>query len=190
MDHAAASLGHFQQLFSQQDDPWGYRTRWYEIRKRRLMLAALPQQRYAHAYEPGCANGETTVELAQRCDAVLASDAVPAALVLAQERVRGLSNVQVVQAMTPQQWPPGAFDLVVLGEFVYYLDRTRVGILIERVRASLAASRTVLACHWRHPLDDAQLSAQEVHATLDAQLGLRKACAIADRDFLLDVWCE
>ncbi len=49
------------------DDPFGYRERWYEARKRDLLLASLPRARFAHAWELGCSNGELTAALAPRC---------------------------------------------------------------------------------------------------------------------------
>ena len=55
-------------LYRQDADPWRVRQRWYEERKRALLLASLPQRRYRHAYEPGCGNGELTAELARRCE--------------------------------------------------------------------------------------------------------------------------
>ena len=42
-------------LFEASDDPWSFKSRWYEARKRALTLAALPKLRYGRAYEPGCA---------------------------------------------------------------------------------------------------------------------------------------
>ena len=66
---------HFDDLFRRDANPWGTRTRWYEVHKRMLTIACLPQERYARAFEPGCGAGETTAALALRCDSVLASDA-------------------------------------------------------------------------------------------------------------------
>ena len=51
---------YFEQLYCQDADPWLVRQRWYEERKRALLLASLPQRRYRHAYEPGCGNGCST----------------------------------------------------------------------------------------------------------------------------------
>jgi hypothetical protein len=42
------STAHFQQLYEQADDPWQVRQRWYEQRKRSLLLASLPAPRYRH----------------------------------------------------------------------------------------------------------------------------------------------
>jgi hypothetical protein len=53
----------FATLSADGNDPWDTGS-WYERRKRALMLAALPQERYGTALEPGCGTGELTVELA------------------------------------------------------------------------------------------------------------------------------
>ena len=61
---------YFDGLYKSSDDPWNLREGWYERRKRSLTLALLPRPRYRNAFEPGCANGELTAELATRCDAL------------------------------------------------------------------------------------------------------------------------
>ena len=48
----------FDQLYEHNPDPWAFRERWYEQRKRALTLASVPRQHYASIYELGCANGE------------------------------------------------------------------------------------------------------------------------------------
>jgi hypothetical protein len=178
----------FDRMFAASDDPWGFRTRWYEARKRELVLASLPRQRYATAYEPGCANGELAAALATRCDQVRASDAVAAAVGLARERVASLGNVEVVQAWMPQDWPAARFDLVVLGELGYYLAASALSRLIASARRSLAAEGTLLACHWRHPIDGCTLDGDAVHHALDAELDLARLVHHEERDFVIDVW--
>ena len=38
---------YFDRLFADNDDPWAFRQRWYERRKRALTLALLTRPRYA-----------------------------------------------------------------------------------------------------------------------------------------------
>ena len=87
MPATGSGLAHFQALYSGSDDPWRVRDSWYEQRKRAVLLAALPRQRYASAYEPGCGNGELTAALAQRCVSLLASDGTDAGVALASARL-------------------------------------------------------------------------------------------------------
>src|SRR5258708_3601429 len=114
-------IQYFHELYERGDDPWKLRGGWYEQRKRSLTLALLPRPRYSNAFEPGCANGELTAELAARCDALLAADLNETAVRLARERVAGMPQVRVEQRTVPGEWPTGAgpFDLIVISELAY-----------------------------------------------------------------------
>ncbi|WP_430997563.1 SAM-dependent methyltransferase, partial [Klebsiella pneumoniae] len=63
----------------EQEDPFGYRSRWYEERKRALLLASLSQRQFARGWELGCSNGVLTEALAARCERLLATDISPRA---------------------------------------------------------------------------------------------------------------
>ena len=178
----------FTQLFQQADDPWGFKTRWYESRKRDLTLAALPRQRYRHGYEPGCANGELAAALAARCDQLLVSDGVPAALDQARLRLQGFKQVRFLQGWVPDNWPPGTFDLIVFSEIGFYLDTAQLATLISHMKAALAPDGTLLACHWRHPVAGYALNGDDVHRALAAQLPWRRVARHEEADFLLEVW--
>ena len=180
----------FDALFDGQDDPWGFKTRWYEQRKRAITLAALPRPRYATAYEPGCANGELSAALAGRCDQLLVSDGNTRALTLARARLAALPHVRVLKAWLPDEWPPGRFDLVVISEVAYYLDAATLLDLTDRARQSLTEHGTLLACHWKAPIEGCALTGSQVHAQLDQRLGLHPVLRLDDPDFLLDVWCR
>lgn len=179
----------FDALFEGQDDPWGFKTRWYEQRKRAITLAALPRPRYASAYEPGCANGELSAALADRCDQLLVSDGNTRALTLARARLAALPHVRVLPAWLPAEWPPGRFDLIVISEVGYYLDTAALQDLAVRARQGLDEQGTVLACHWKAPIDGCALTGGQVHEQLGQQLGLPHLLRVDDSDFLLDVWC-
>ena len=118
------STAFFDQLYEQNPDPWAFRERWYEQRKRALTLASLPRQHYGSIYELGCANGELSAGLAQRTDRLLCCDAAARAVELAQQRLSHCPNVEVRQSRLPADWASGRFDLIVLSELGYYLDAT------------------------------------------------------------------
>ena len=144
---------YFAGLYQRSDDPWLLRDRWYERRKRALTLAALPDEHYRRGYEPGCANGELTVELASRCETLLAADLNPAAVELARQRGAHLQNVRVEQRAMPDDWPDGEFDLIVISEVAYYLNEVQLAGLIARIGVSLAEggtrwSQTMRASRW------------------------------------------
>jgi hypothetical protein len=88
----------FASLFREYDDPWKYSTSWYEPRKRDVTLASLPRQRYVSGFEPACAMGVLTLDLAKRCDRLLSCDIPPVAVSKARERTSGVSNVLVEHA--------------------------------------------------------------------------------------------
>lgn len=184
-----AARDSFELLFQGSDDPWQFRTRWYEARKRELVLACLPAARYRLGYEPGCANGELAAALATRCDRLLASDGIAAAVALASHRLQPFSHVEVVQAWVPKDWPDKAFDLVVLSEFGFYLSRDELRKLTLAVRHSLGPQGTLLACHWRHPVEGFALDGDTVHRVLHQRLGLPRLLHHEERDLVIDVWC-
>lgn len=185
-----ASLATFDRVFEHDDDPWAFRTRWYEERKRDVTLAALPQRRYANGFEPGCANGELAAALATRCDHLLASDGSANAVRLARERLEGFDHVRVEQAAMPDDWPDSRFDLIVVSELAYYLPPDALRVFIERCAASLADGGTVVACHWRRPIDGCLMSGDDVHAVFRAVGGWPGLVHHEEADFVLDVWSD
>lgn len=180
---------YFDRMFAENDDPWAFRTRWYEQRKRDLTMATLTRQRYQRVFEPACANGELSVLLAQRCDAMVSMDFSADAVRLATERLKGFSDVAVLQGCLPGDWPGGEFDLIVLSEVAYYLSAQDLSALIDRAVASLSPSGSLLACHWLHPIDGCPLDGRQVHAMLDEQLALHRVVRHEETDFLLELWC-
>jgi SAM-dependent methyltransferase len=180
----------FRSLFARSDDPWMFRSRWYEARKRALTLACLPAPRYGSGYEPGCANGELSAALAERCDRLTISDGVTAAVELARARVAGLPNVRVLQAWVPQQWPDETFDLIVISELGYFLDREQLVLMATKVLSSLRPGGTVLACHWRWPIEQGELDGDTVHQILQQHLQMPRLCSLLEPDFRLDIWCQ
>ena len=179
---------YFDQLFAKNDDPWAFRQRWYERRKRALSLAILTRPRYASIFEPGCANGELSFELAPRCDRLLACDTAAAAVALARSRLLGCPHAEVRQSRLPEQWPTGQFELIVLSELCYYLDAEDLSQLIDQARASLTANGQLLACHWRAPIEGCPQTAEQVHALLQQRLAMPRVASHHDQDFLLDLW--
>lgn len=186
---ASISPAYFEAMFAGNDDPWSFRSRWYEARKRAITLASLPRATYEQAYEPGCANGELSADLAARCSRLLISDGTPRAVDIARDRVSGMRNVEVIEAWVPDEWPGEAFDLVVISELGYFLAPDALDKLIGKARASLRPGGTVLACHWRRPIAGCALNGDEVQSRIGQGLGLPSLTRVVDADFLLDVWC-
>ncbi|MET0264885.1 MAG: class I SAM-dependent methyltransferase [Duganella sp.] len=185
---------HFQQLYTEDADPWKVRQRWYEQRKRSLLMACLPLQRYRRAFEPACGNGELTVALAHRAEYVLATDLSPEAVRLTQQRIHreqpsDAVRVTVRQQVVPQEWPDdGAFDLIVISEMAYYLPEHEVLGLRQRCMESLADNGTLVLCHWRWPFADRQMDSADIHAVFDGTPGMHRLMQHSEADFLLDIW--
>ena len=154
---------YFTRMYEGSDDPWGFRSRWYERRKRDLTLACLPLERYARAFEPGCSVGMLTRDLAPRCAHLEALDPVPAAVEQARHEVAGSDHVRVAQGRVPRHWPEGTFDLVVLSEMLYYFDDAELHAVMGRTLASARPGATVVAVHWRHPAEGHVRTGDEVH---------------------------
>ena len=182
------SPDYFQQLFDASDDPWSFRTRWYEKRKRDLMLATLPRQRYQRVFEPACANGELSAMLAERSESLLCQDLNAKAVGLARTRLGHLPHVSVEQARIPDDWPDGMFDLIVLSEVGYFLDAKAWHQVIENTLLSLSPEGGVLACHWLHPIDGCSQDGRDVHSALAERLRLHRLVRHEEADFVLEFW--
>ncbi|OJW02531.1 MAG: hypothetical protein BGO47_12645 [Microbacterium sp. 67-17] len=178
----------FEDFYARHDDPWGFETRWYEERKRAVLLAALPNRRLGSVLEIGCATGLLTAPLAARSDRVLALDASERAVDRARRRLASADHVTVSRAHVPTQWPDGEFDTVVLSEVGYYFDSDDLDTLIDRIDAALTDDGIVVACHWRHPVAEYPLTGDRVHHTLRRVPGWRRIALHEEDDFVLEVF--
>jgi SAM-dependent methyltransferase len=178
----------FDRMYAESDDPWGFATRWYERRKYALTLAALPRPRYARALEMGCSIGVLTVELAARCDQLLAVDASAEAVRQATARTAHLPQVTVEQRRLPDEHPAGTFDLVVLSEIGYYFSPGDLAAVIDAAVTALIAGGTLVAVHWRHPVTDYPLRGDDVHHAIARHVGLERTVSHEEADFRLDVF--
>lgn len=182
--------GTFESYYQASSDPWGYRTRWYEERKRAVTLAALTRPHFPRVWEIGCSIGELTASLSTRCSDLLATDGNPQAVRAAKRRLADYPHVRVERAWHPHDWPDRAFDLIVFSELGYYLDEADLRQTGEKLRASLQPAGLVVACHWRHPIEDCTLGGDDVHTILGQSLRLPRVLAHVEDDFILEAWCE
>ncbi|WP_067502570.1 SAM-dependent methyltransferase [Actinoplanes sp. TFC3] len=181
-------IGYFEGMYAANADPWSFETRWYDERKHSLTVAALPRHSYRSGFEPGCSTGMLTARLAERCDNLLAVDAVAGAVATAADRVAGYPGVRVRQAAIPRDWPKETFDLIVLSELAYYFDDADLATLIAHVTASLEPGGDLVAVHWRWPVEEHARSGDEVHAMLAATPGLARVARHEEADFWLEVY--
>jgi LmbE family N-acetylglucosaminyl deacetylase/SAM-dependent methyltransferase len=150
-------------------DPWGVDRRWYEERKRELVMAMLPQRGLGSVLDVGCSTGALTARLAERADRVTALDASPAAVAAARRRLGALiagGEVRVEVAEAPRAWPSGRYDVAVVSEVGYFLSPGDLRRLALRLEESLGAQGTLVLCHWRHPISGWPLDGPRVHQLL------------------------
>ena len=211
------SESYFDALYKDNTDPWQYKTRWYEKRKRDICLAILPQSQYKNAIELGCGNGVLSELLAQRCQALVSIDGNQRAVQLTKARLAEVSHVKVIQGVIPNRlmtlkdavmeaYPlsdgmstnKSPFDLIVISEILYYLSPNDIDTVIAWTQQNLAIGGTLLCCHWRYAIDSFAMTGETVHQRLHHafnltsndkhQAELTHQSQMVDSDFLLDVW--
>ena len=181
---SSAPVARFADLYADGGDPWRAGS-WYERRKRSVVLASLPRERYGRAFEPGCGTGELTRELAPRCAAVLASDPVAEAVRRAVERTADLAGVRVEQAALPNAVPAGPLDLAIFSEVLYYLDDTALSDTLGRTVAALEPGADVVVVHWRGWPPEAPRDGAATHRMLRARPELDVVVEHVDDGFVL-----
>ena len=161
-------------MYAGTDDPWGFRTRWYEQRKRDVTLAALTRPRYRRAFEPGCSIGVLTAGLAgalrrgaSRPTSTTGALAAARAAAAGARPTCGVDRLEVPRRLARRRrstswWSPSSATTSTPGA----LD-----LLLDRVVGSLAPGGTLLACHWRHPVADYPPTGDAVHDRLLARAG-------------------
>lgn len=180
---------YFDRLYATSSDPWGFTTRWYERRKVALTLAALPQEHFGSCFEPGCSIGVLSEQLAGRCDRVVATDISDAALAGARTRLTtaDIGNVELRHWALGSPWPDEMYDLIVLSEVGYYLEREDARRAIDCAAEHLNRSGSLLAAHWRHPVAEYPTTGDDFHLLLNATRGMERASRYIDADVVIDL---
>ena len=142
---------YFEDIYRENPDPWGFATSDFERAKYEATLHALSKARYRRAFEIGCSIGVFTRMLAPRCDRLLAVDAAEAPLAEARRRSADAPQVEVRRMRLPDEFPDGAFDLVVVSEVLYYLNRADVEAVARRVVGALQPGGDAVLVHWTGP---------------------------------------
>lgn len=177
--------GALDQVHRDDPDPWQVESP-YERRKRAITLASLPRERYVDALEVGCSVGALAVDLAARCDRLLAVDASAAAYELARERTAGIAHLDVHRARVPSQWPRGRRDLICISEVGYFLSPRELAEVVDLATRSLTDDGHLLLCHWRHQPVGWPLAGPAVHDAFLAS-GAPVLVEHQEPDFLLHV---
>jgi SAM-dependent methyltransferase len=178
----------FDELYARDGDPWEFATSDYERDKYAATLGALSRPFYRRGFEIGCSVGVLTQQLAARVGRLLAVDVVESALQAARERCRDLASVDFKQMRVPDVLPAGPFDLIMVSEVAYYLDRARLNGFAAWLCDSVSAGGECVLVHWTGETDY-PLTADDVHDTIieatKATLSLRRT--IHTQRYRLDV---
>jgi SAM-dependent methyltransferase len=178
---------YFEARYAAHPDPWGVEERWDERRKRALVLALLPAPRYRRGLEPGCGNGALTLQLAHRCDQLVAYDVLDEPLARARKRTADIPNVTILRGRLPELWPGGSGDLVVLSEVAHYLSPAAADAAAVGLRRWLDEGGAVVAVH-RRDAEGYPRTAADVHAWLDALPFLERTAEVRDGAHEAGVW--
>lgn len=136
--HRGKTKSKMDRVFSRGEDPYGYRRSQYELSRLAAMEKAAAGRRYARALEVGCAEGLLTEKLAALADAITAIDISPVALQRARRRLNGKA-AEFIEADIREWEPSGGYDLIVLGDVLYYLDKPLVRAAFEQVFPRIAS---------------------------------------------------
>ena len=139
---------YFKGMYATESDPWKFATSPYERDKYAATLAALPRAHYTSALDVGCSIGVFTHQLCRRCDALIGLDVVPSVLDAARARCADCPNARFMLAAVPGAWPDGRFDLIVISEVAYYLDRADLARLVARVEGAVLPAADIVLVHW------------------------------------------
>lgn len=139
---------YFKGMYADEADPWRFASSAYERDKYAATLAALPRPRYAAGLDVGCSIGVFTHQLCARCDTLVGLDVVPSVLDAARARCADCPNASFMLAAVPGDWPDGRFDLIVISEVAYYLDRADLARLVARVEGALLPDGDIVLVHW------------------------------------------
>ena len=158
----------FEEDYSENPDPFHYEGNPFELIKYYAQLALLTDRRYASALELGSSIGIFTELLAPRCDRLLAVDCAPSAVAQVRARCAAMPHVTALAATVPDAFPDGTFDLVSFAEFGYYLDRSDLAKLRQRITAATAPGAHLIVSHmtiYLAPYMDWELPStyEEVH---------------------------
>ncbi len=153
---------YFNTLYGKQTDPWNFEHSAYEQSKYDASLSALTRN-YANALEIGCSIGVLTEKLAAKCARLLAVDISEAPLITARERCTHLTNINFEKMDISKTFPKETFDLILLSEVGYYLNRKNLNTLFNNCKNHLQKNGQLLMVHWTSYVSEYPLTGTEVH---------------------------
>lgn len=174
-----------------QNRPWGREDENEDIGK---AIELVSDRRYERCLDVGAGLGHYTQLAVGLCDEVIAIDISRKAIHRAQKRLADAKNVDFqVRNLRSINKTWGTFDLIILGEVLYYLGDERFPDefkkLIERIAACVRPGGRILLVHYIAPWrKDEQLKAYE-EAFIATGLALEKSQIVTagERNFRVSV---
>jgi hypothetical protein len=105
----------------------------------------------------------------------------------ARARVVDARGARVEIAALPDAVPPGAIDLAVFSEVLYYLDDATVHATLDRTLTTLESGGDVAVVHWRGWPPEAPRDAAATHRMLRERPEFDTLVEHTDAEFLLHV---
>jgi protein-L-isoaspartate O-methyltransferase len=186
--HALPTALSFEDRYRETPDPWNFAGSPYERHRYRTVMESLPRLSYARAFEPGCAVGELTAQLAEICGHVVATDVAPSAVAQARRRCQALDNVEIHCADIATEAPKGPFDLIVFSEIGYYFPCPLLLRIARSLCDHLNNEGDFVAVHWLGHSADHVLHGDAVHEALLDHLPLRWLSGQRHDGFRIDCW--
>jgi SAM-dependent methyltransferase len=169
------------------EDPWGVQSSAYEHGKLLQQFVLVGDRHYNRVLDVGCGAGFFTGCLAKISKEVIGLDRSPGALRQARAVLQDVANVSLAEGNI-RSYPlsPSDFDLIVLGEVLYYLAYlsgdgrfgNRLGLqallpLAGKLRDALVpGGRLLLTSYFNGPQDDLTRSDMEAFRRLFEEAGL------------------
>lgn len=181
---------YFEDVYNANDDPWNFASSRYEAEKYAATLESLPREKYESALEIGCSIGILTAQLAAYCDSLLSIDVNEKALAQARERCRDLSNVRLCLMSVPQEFPDEKFDLIIVSEVGYYLDKKDWKTVFDKIFEHLDSDGNVVLVHFTPIVHDYPQTGDEVHDSFAewSEDKFRLTKKRREEKYRLDVW--
>lgn len=183
----SAAADAFEARYQADPDPWETLTSDYEREKRRQTLEACGPGPFTSACDLGAGTGALAVELAPRCERLVALDGAPTAVAATRERLVPFAHAEARVATVPEGLPEGeSYDLIVASEILYYLDDAALAKTLAWIDGALKPGGRLVAVHWTGTAPDLRRDAAAVGDALERGVRGRRT-AVADGAFRLEV---
>ncbi|MGB3774706.1 MAG: class I SAM-dependent methyltransferase, partial [Leeuwenhoekiella sp.] len=163
-DKDSETLGkeYFDKLYHKSDDPWNFTDSRYEQEKYKQTLSVL-DDRYDRVLELGCSIGILSAHLAEKCNYLTAIDISELPLESARKRCAKFSHVNFLKMDISKNFPDEGYDLILISEVGYYLNRKNLDKLFKNCSRHLNKNGHLLMVHYTSFVSEYPLSGKEVH---------------------------